>query len=53
MRHYYRVFANGQCVARGCYAAAKAAFLQECSTHSPFEDVVLFTDHYMKPLNSN
>ena len=48
----YRVYKNGKCVALGGYAACRLVFRQECRAADPFNDVVLFVDHFMKPLDS-
>ena len=52
MKRPYRVYRNGVCVALGGYHAARAAFRQKCEESSPFADVVLLVNHYMKPLDS-
>lgn len=46
----YRVYSNGRLVARGCYRDAVRAFYDECAVCCPFEDSVILTDHFMKPL---
>lgn len=52
MKHLYRVFKNGRCIAKGDYAAATWKFAVACSKSNPAEDVVLLTTHYNEPLNS-
>lgn len=52
MKRHYRVYRNGVCVALGCYHTARAAFFAFCAKSSPFADVVLLVDHYMKPIDS-
>lgn len=52
MKHLYRVYKNGICIARGNYAAASFHFAAICSESNPAEDVVLLTTHYNEPLNS-
>lgn len=52
MKHPYRVYKNGRCIARGTYAAASFHFAAVCSKSNPAEDVVLLTTHYNEPLNS-
>ena len=52
MKACYNIFKNGQRVAHGGYAACRSAFKAECSAANPFNDVVLFVDHYMTPIDT-
>lgn len=48
----YRVYYNGRCIAFGGYATTRLAFKEKCRAANPFKDVVLFVDHYRKPIDS-
>lgn len=53
MKGRYRVYKNGECVARACRTQAVRTFERLCIYSNPYDDIVILVDPYGNNINTN